>query len=179
MRTTPSRAIFTSSAAVIRHLPGRLATELDAEPWPLTQPRSLYATVKIAIEQEVLNAHHAGLPVVIVNPSVCIGEYDAHQFSGRLILAFAKHRLPGYLDHRFNAIDTADVGIGHVRAATHGRLGERYLLTHQQLTLKEIATLVARAAGVAPPRWRIPYPVAFGAASISECWGWLTRTKSF
>lgn len=177
LRATPSRVVFTSSAATIRHVAGRSATELDAEPWPLAQPRSWYATVKIAIEHEVLNAHRAGLPVVIVNPGVCIGEYDAHRFSGRLILAFATRRLPWYLDYHFNAIDTADVGIGHVRAATHGQLGERYLLTHQQLTLKEFATLVARAAGVASPCRRIPYPVVLAAASVSESWGWLTRTE--
>jgi len=94
-----------------------------------------------------------------------------------LILAFVKHRLPGYLDYHFNAIDTADVGVGHVRAATHERLGERYLLTQQQLTLKEIATLVAHAAGVAPPRWRIPHLVALSASCFSEGWGWLTRTE--
>ena len=64
-----------------------------------------------------------------------------------------------------------------MRAATHGRLGERYLLTHQQLTLKEVATFVARAAGVAPPYWRIPHPVALSASCLSECWGWLTRTE--
>ena len=153
----PQRIVFTSSAATIRKVPGRDSTEQDAESWPLDGPRSLYATVKIAIEHEVLRASAAGLPVVVVNPSICIGEYDAHAFSGRLVLAFAKFRLPFYVDHELNAIYTGDVGVGHVRAAAQGRLGERYLLAERNISLKEFAVLVARAAGVAPPRWRLPY----------------------
>jgi nucleoside-diphosphate-sugar epimerase len=47
----PARIVWTSSASTIRSVPGRLADEGDAEPWPLTQPRTLYATVKIAIER--------------------------------------------------------------------------------------------------------------------------------
>ena len=176
-RARPSRVVFTSSAAVIRRVPGRPATEADAEPWPLTRWRPLYAAVKIAMEQEVLRAHAAGLPAVIVNPSVCVGEYDAHPFSGRLLLAFAKYRLPWYVETSFNAVYTGDVGIGHVRAAERGRLGERYLLTCRNVTLREFAGAVAAAAGVAPPRWRVPYPAALAAAAGSELWARAARTE--
>lgn len=173
----PQRVVFTSSAATIRRVPGRDATEEDAEPWPLENWRPLYATVKIAMEQEVLRASRDSMPAVIVNPSLCLGEYDARPFSGRAILAFAKHRIPFYLEHRFNAVYTGDVGVGHVRAAERGRLGERYLLTCRNLSLKEFADLVAAAAGVPPPRWRLPYGVASGAAWLSEAVAWLTRTE--
>ncbi len=173
----PRRIVFTSSAATIRRLPGRDATEADEEPWPLTEWRPLYATVKIAMEAEVRRAARAGLPVVIVNPSVCLGEYDAHPFSGRAILAFAKHRLPFYLGREFNAVYTGDVGVGHVRAAERGRIGERYLLTHRNLTVKVFAELVAAEAQVPPPRWCVPYRVAWAASLASEAVAWLTRRE--
>ena len=174
---TPSRVVFTSSAATIRRVPGRLANEDDVEPWPLTSWRPLYAAVKIAMEHEALRAAREGLPVVIVNPSLCVGEYDAHPFSGRAILAFAKYRVPCYVDHEFNAVYTGDVGIGHVRAAERGRVGERYLLTARNVTLRAFAELVAREARVPPPRWRVPYRVALAAALASECVGALTRRE--
>ena len=177
LRARPLRVVFTSSAATIRRLPGRLASEQDQEPWPLDGWRPLYATVKIAMEHTVLRAYEAGLPVAIVNPSLCLGEYDAHPFSGRAILVFAKHRLPVYLDHRFNAVYTGDVGVGHVRAAERGRLGERYLLTCRNVTLKEFAALVAQCTGMPPPRWRLPYGVAMTAAIASECMAWVTRSE--
>jgi dihydroflavonol-4-reductase len=173
----PQRVVFTSSAATIRRVAGRLASEADAESWPPESWRPLYATVKVAMEHEVLRAAHEGLPAVVVNPSLCLGEHDARPFSGRALLVFAKHRLPFYLDHEFNAVYTGDVGVGHVRAAQRGLVGERYLLTCRNVTLKEFARLAAEAAGVAPPRWRVPYPVAITAASATEALAWITRTE--
>ncbi|MBI3020408.1 MAG: NAD-dependent epimerase/dehydratase family protein [Candidatus Omnitrophica bacterium] len=173
----PARVVFTSSAATIRRVPGRLADERDAEPWPLASWRPLYATVKIAMERELLRARDAGLPVVVVNPSLCIGEYDARPFSGRALLLYAKHRLPVYVEHTFNVIYTGDVGVGHVRAAARGRLGERYLLTCRNISLKEFATLAAAAAGGPPPRLRLPYRAVWAAALASEGVAWLTRCE--
>ena len=193
-RAVPERVVFTSSSATIRRVAGRAATEMDALPWPLPAPRpasmlrssarqaglegwhSLYTTAKVAMEQEALRAHEAGVPVVIVNPSICIGEYDAHQFSGRLVLAFAKYRLPWYLDRCFNVVYTGDVGVGHLRAAQRGRLGERYLLTGCDVSAKDFAGLVAAALGAQPPRWQLPHGVAVAASVVSECAAWLTRT---
>ena len=172
-RARPQRVVYTSSAATIRPVPDRAANEGDAEPWPITQWRHLYATVKIAMEQEALRAAASGLPVVIVNPSLCIGEYDAHTFSGRAILAFAKYRLPWYTETCFNVVYTGDVGIGHDRAAERGRLGERYLLTGQNLTLKELATLVTEELGLPPPKWRVPYFLAALIACVVETSAWI------
>ena len=173
-RAQPTRVVFTSSAAVIRSVEDRPATENDAEIWPVSG-RQLYATVKIAVEHEVLQAHRDGLPVILVNPSVCVGEYDARPFSGRLVLVFAKSRMPFYLDLLLNTIYTGDVGIGHVRAAQRGRVGERYLLTTQAVSLKTFATLAARAAGVSPPRWCLPQGAALALATASEALARLTH----
>lgn len=173
----PARVVFTSSAATIRQVPGRLASESDVEPWPLRAWRPLYAAVKIAMEHEALRWAQEGVPVVAVNPSLCIGEYDAHRFSGRAVLAFAKYRLPVYLDHYFNAVYTGDVGVGHVRAAQRGRVGERYLLTCRNLSVKEFADLVAQVSGVPPPRWRLPHPIALAIAALSELAAAATRTE--
>lgn len=177
VRAKSSRVVFTSSAATIQHVSGRAATEEDAEPWPLTSPRSLYATVKIAMEQEVLQAAQGGVPAVIVNPSICVGEYDAHAFSGRLILAFARHRLPWYLEHRISTVYTGDVGLGHVRAAQRGRVGARYVLSAHTVSVHAFAEQAAREAGVRPPRWRLPHRVALAAAWGSEAAAWVLRTE--
>ena len=156
-----SRVVFTSSAATIGHRSGRPSTEADAESWPLDGKRSLYATVKIAMEHAVLEAAQRGLPAVIVNPSVCIGEYDAHKFSGRLVLLFARG-FPLMAHHTFDAIYTGDVGAGHVLAAERGQLGQRYLLAAHTVTLDEFATVTANIAGVKPPRIRLPLTLGKG-----------------
>ena len=173
----PARIVYTSSAATTAPVAGRPSTEQDGESWPLTHWRPLYATVKVAMEHEVERSRRDGLPVVIVNPSFCVGEYDAHPFSGRLILLLATGRLPCVLDHAFNVIYTGDVGLGHVLAAERGRVGERYLLSHRDVTLDQFARLVAHEAGVAPPRWRLPYPIALTGATVLEGIAALTRRE--
>jgi dihydroflavonol-4-reductase len=152
--------VFTSSAATIRSTDGAPATEADREPWPLTEWRPLYATVKIAMEREAERYLAEGLPVSFTHPSVCLGEYDAHSFSGTLILLIARRRLPVYLDHRFNAVYTGDVGQATVAAAEQARPGEHYILSHRNVTFGEFAALVAREAGVRPPRWKLPEAAA-------------------
>ena len=172
------RVVYTSSAATIAPAPeGRLAAEAEHEPWPLTHWRPLYATVKIAMEHAVLDYARRGLPVVIVNPSLCVGEYDARPFSGRLLLLFANGRCPVYLEHQFNAVYTGDVGVAHVLAAERGRPGERYLLSDRNVTMGEWAKLVAHVAGARPPRWRIPYPLAIAASTAAELAATVMRTE--
>ncbi len=178
-RSGAERVVFTSSAATIHPAAGRAANESDAEPWPLTGWRHLYSTVKIAMEQEALRAARDGFPVVIVNPTLCIGEYDARTFSGKAVLAFARCRPRWYTDTAFNVVYTGDVGAGQVRAAESGRAGERYLLTGQNVSLKEFGTLVAREIGIAPPRWRAPYLAAYLAACGAEGFARLTGREPF
>lgn len=176
-RAGPERVVFTSSASTIRSRPDRPATEEDPEPWPLARGKDLYGAVKVAMEREALRAASEGLPVVVVNPSLCVGEYDAHAFSGRAVLAYARHRLPWYTDTWLNVVYTGDVGVGHVRAAERGRVGERYLLTGENVTLKEFAAWVCEELGRPPPRWRIPYPWTLLVASAVEFLGWIRRSE--
>lgn len=172
-----SRIVFTSSAAVVRHPPGRDATEEDLEASPPSPGRTVYAQVKIAMDHEARRAADGGLPVVLVNPSVCFGEYDARPFSGLIILAYAKWRMPWYLDHRLNAVYTGDVGIGHVQAAARGRIGQRYLLTGETWHTRDLARLIAEEAGVAAPRWRLPLGAAEAASRVSHLFAAITRTR--
>lgn len=174
----PQRVVFTSSAATIRHLPDRPSTERDVESGPIAASRSLYSTVKIAMEHEALRAAHEGLPVVVVNPSICLGEYDAHRLSGRLILAYAKYRMPWYADYTFNGVYTGDVGVGHVRAAARGRCGERYLLTGHTITLQEFSGMVSRVLGRRPPGWRLPSWMFDLAARGTHRKQWLDGSKA-
>ena len=129
------------------------------------------------MENEAMAAARAGLPIVVVNPSVCLGEYDAHPFSGRLILAFTKYRLPFYMDKIVSTIYTGDVAVGLLRSAEKGKIGERYLLTYRTIALKELAAIACRLAGYQPPRIRLPLVVARAAAEISECIAWASRRE--
>ena len=173
----PARVVFTSSAATIQRVTVRASTERNAELWPLDGPRPLYTMVKVAMEQEVLQAVRGGLPAVIVNPSICVGEYDVHRLSGLLVLAYAKYRVPITIHQMLNAIYTGDVGIGHVRAAQRGRIGERYILSAWNLPLDEFACLVTRAMGRRIAPVRLPHGLAMALAVGFEAVALLTFTQ--
>jgi dihydroflavonol-4-reductase len=61
------------------------------------------------------------------------------------------------------------VARGHWLAAERGRVGERYILGSENLTLREIFAALGE-----PPRWRVPYGVAYGAALVSTGWAAVT-----
>jgi dihydroflavonol-4-reductase len=59
--------------------------------------------------------------------------------------------VPFYFDATFGAIDVRDVATAHLDAVECGRVGERYILSNHNMTLKEGLTLIAQAAGRKPP----------------------------
>jgi dihydroflavonol-4-reductase len=58
--------------------------------------------------------------------------------------------------------------LGHVLAASAGRVGEWYLLGDRNLSVDEHFRMIAEAAGVAPPRYEAPYVAALGVAHWYE-----------
>jgi len=61
-----------------------------------------------------------------------------------------------------------DVALGMVLAMENGKQGRRYLLGHENLTIREIFEHLARLTGQPEPTRRVPYIVALMAACISE-----------
>jgi dihydroflavonol-4-reductase len=162
------KIVYTSSVATIG-LPhnGQPGTEeLFLQPHELI---SDYKRSKHLAEQQVLSLARRGLPVVIVNPSFPVGPWDSKPTpSGQLIVNFLRGKIPAYVDTGLNVGDVEDVALGHVLAAEKGRIGERYILGHENLTLPAMFRLLERVSGVKAPRLRVPYPVAYMSACVSE-----------
>ena len=74
------------------------------------------------------------------------------------------------LDTGLNLVHVRDVARGHILAAQKGRSGEKYILGHENLPLREIFALLERLTAIPAPRVRIPYAVAWTTAAISEGW---------
>jgi dihydroflavonol-4-reductase len=55
-----------------------------------------------------------------------------------------------------------------VRAMRVGKPGRRYLLGHENLSIREVFGLLADLTDLPRPRWRVPYAVALTAAYVSE-----------
>jgi dihydroflavonol-4-reductase len=59
---------------------------------------------------------------------------------------------------------------GHLLAAEKGKIGERYILGHQNLTMIEFLKLLGKLTGRKAPRFRIPYPIAYAVGAISTAY---------
>jgi dihydroflavonol-4-reductase len=128
-----------------------------------------YSISKYLAEIEAFKFGARGLPIVIVNPTLVIGTHDIRPTSsGQLIIEVASGKLPAYVDGWVNIVDVEDVARGHILAASKGRVGERYLLGNTNLTVGEYFRMIAEAAGVAPPRFKAPYPAALAVAHLYE-----------
>jgi dihydroflavonol-4-reductase len=161
------RVVYTSTVGALgipREGPGREDT-----PSSLGAMIGHYKRSKFMAEQEALEAARRGIPVVIVNPSTPIGALDFKPTpTGRIIADFLAGRMPAYVDTGLNIVDAEDVARGHLLAAERGRIGEKYILGGENLTLKEFLDRLAAISGMPAPRVRIPYAVAFGFALGAE-----------
>jgi len=75
--------------------------------------------------------------------------------------------MPAYVDTGLNLIDVRDVAAGHLAAAAKGKPGERYILGHRDMTLKEILDALASLTGLPAPTVRLPHWIPLAAAAVS------------
>ena len=116
-----------------------------------------YIHSKAKAQQLVLKAHKArGLPSVVINPTFMIGPYDSKPSSGAMLLALAKKKLPAYSQGGKNWVYVKDVAVGICQALTLGKIGECYILGHENLTYQDALSRMAKAIRVPEPRYKIP-----------------------
>ena len=169
-----SRIVYTSTVGCVG-LPkaenGRLVPTDETAPVSEAQMRNHYKRSKWQAEGVAVELARKGLPVVIVNPSAPIGPRDVKPTpTGQVIVDFLNRAMPAYLDTGLNWVHVRDVAVGHILAAEHGRLGERYILGHRDgnWTMRETLAVLEGITGIRAPRTRIPYWVALTAAYVNE-----------
>lgn len=131
-----------------------------------------YAITKRRAE-DVVHAARDRIDAVIVNPTYMFGPRDARPSSGKLIVDVARRRVPGWTPGYNNFVDVRDVARGMIAAWRRGRRGERYILAGHDMTYGDVMREIARVAGVAPPRLRVPRPVAWAVGK----WGDLVERR--
>jgi dihydroflavonol-4-reductase len=106
-----------------------------------------------------------GLPLVCVNPAICLGAGDHLLSSTRLVRSFLLGRVPVYTDGAVGIVDVRDAAAGHLLADMRGEVGERYLLSGRNFTFERLFADLGRLSGVPTPV-RIPPRAAEAAAAV-------------
>jgi dihydroflavonol-4-reductase len=173
------RVVYTSSVAVL----GLVAEGSADETTPSTLEDMIgpYKRSKFLAEVAVRAlVRERGLPAVIVNPSTPIGPGDVKPTpTGRIIVEAASGRMPAYVDTGLNLVHVDDVAAGHLLAEAKGRIGERYILGGEDLSLAEILHRIAALTGRKPPKLALPIPAIWPIALVAEAFGRLTGREPF
>ena len=109
--------------------------------------------------------------MVLVHPSAPVGEGDTRPTpTGQIIVDYLKGRMPAYLETGLNLVHVRDVAQGHLLAEAKGRVGEKYILGNQNLSLSEIFQMLAGITNIPAPKMRLPYWPILALSYLDEFW---------
>jgi dihydroflavonol-4-reductase len=170
------RVVHTSSVATLR-LKDAAGPVDETAPMNADEAIGPYKRSKVMAERlvEQMVADQA-LPAVIVNPSTPIGPRDIRPTpTGRIIVEAASGRVPAFIQTGLNLAHVDDIAEGHILALEKGRIGERYVLGGQDVSLQGLLTVIAGLVGRRAPRLELPrgplYPLARAAEAVARLTG--------
>ena len=161
------RAVYTSTVGCIGVPSGGVGDE--TYPVTIDEMAGDYKRSKFLAEQVALKiSRPAVFPVVIVNPTAPMGDHDFKPTpTGQIIKDFLNGSMPVFIDTGLNVVNVRDVAEGHVLACERGKVGERYILGAQDMTLKEILQQLASITGRQAPTIQLPYFFAYAAGVVT------------
>lgn len=136
--------------------------------WQKSKGQSAYARSKFLGENEVWRGYEQGLRVIVVNPSVILGPGRWNSGSGQLFSMVSKG-MPFYTDGVTGYVDARDVAKAMVFLTLDTEVnGKRFILNSENLSFKDLFSLIAAVSHKRKPFIRIPetlihiiYPLIF------------------
>lgn len=159
------RVVFVSSTAAIdASLEPRVFDERT--PFTIDDSALCYANAKHRAERVVREACDRGADVVTVNPAEVYGPNDVALGTASNLIDFATASPVLVCRGGTGIVHVDDVSAGIRRALDAGRTGERYILSGENLTIRQLAELVLELLPRRAPIVEIPNGVARNAARM-------------
>src|SRR5260221_4619868 len=162
-RAGVSQFIYTSTVATI-------AVDRSEQPSEFTDAKleemvGHYKRSKWQAERLVLDSAKQGFPAIVAMPTTPVGPWDWKPTpTGKIILDFLNGKMPGYVKTGLNFVGVEECAAGHLLISEKGKIGERYLLGGENLTLKGMLDILAKITGLRAPMLKIPHGLALGVA---------------
>lgn len=122
----------------------------ETQKWEDSPLNAHYAITKYQAENEVWRGEAEGLKMVVVNPSIIIGEGDWHKSSTKLFkYVYDKNKF--YTEGCINYVDLLDVAEAIYRLIDSDISGERYILNAGTTTYKDFFEKIAKGFHISPP----------------------------
>ncbi len=137
-----------------------------------------YAKSKAEATRQVLKSAAEGLDVVVVHPTGVIGPYEYRLSNmGQLFVDFMRGRLHAIIEGSYDFVDVRDVARGIVLAGRFGRKGENYILSGEQITIRNMMQALEEETGIKAPKTVIPGWLARSTGIFAEVYYSLMRQK--
>lgn len=172
------KIVYTSSVAVLG---------LNSDGTPANEDTSVaiedmighYKRSKYLAEKEVLKlVDENRLPAIIVNPSTPIGPRDIKPTpTGNIIVDTLNDRMPAYVDTGLNIAHVDDVAKGHLLAFEKGKIGERYILGGENLSLQVILGIICELTDKQAPKIKLPHNLIIPIAWCMERWADISKKE--
>ncbi|XMB71728.1 NAD-dependent epimerase/dehydratase family protein [Mycoplasmatota bacterium WC30] len=171
------KLLYTSSVHAFEELP---KGEAMFEP-TMFDPKLVkghYAKSKALATHAVFTQDSNDLETVIVCPSGVIGPYD-YQLSnaGQLFVDYLMGRLSAYINGSYNFVDVRDVVNGIINAADKGMDKGIYLLSGNNITVKELLDMIAMITGRKKVKARLWYWFILIMSYFAELYYKMRRQK--
>lgn len=110
---------------------------------------TVYAASKRKADTAVLNAFHEGLNTIIINPGMIIGSGNWKNSSGEFLRTF----INGFYTFSggTGCADVRDVAAIAIRLMDENRFGERYLISSENKTYRELSTIITKKLNKTKP----------------------------
>jgi dihydroflavonol-4-reductase len=154
--------LVSSTAAVDASDDGRIATEDTA--FTVRDPGLHYAHAKHRAELLAREAAARGQPVIVVNPAEVYGPGDTALVTAGNLIDFATGTPVLVCDGGTSIVHVDDVAAGIIAALERGRVGERYILGGENLSVRQLAELVLELSGRRTAIVTVPNGLARGIA---------------
>jgi dihydroflavonol-4-reductase len=150
------RFLYTSTVNTLG-VPREWTEGDEHTPFDWAPHRLGYMDSKRAAEDLVLEAAARGeLDALAVLPGTMFGPGDLNLNAGTYLIQGARGRLRAAPPGGTSVVHVDDVARGQLAALRLGRSGQTYVLGGENLSYRQLFTLIAEELGVAPPRLTLP-----------------------
>lgn len=118
--------------------------------WTEETSNSNYGKSKYLSELEVWRGMGEGLDVVIVNPTIILGDGDWQTGSSQIFKS-VYNEFPWYSDGMNGFVDVRDVAKAMIQLMGKNITGQRFIISAENKTYKDLFTLIANAFGRKAP----------------------------
>jgi dihydroflavonol-4-reductase len=146
-RARVARLVYVSSVAAIGISAKAEAPADESFQFNLDHLRLSYNVTKHRAEQLVLAANGPQLETVVANPGVIFGRAQKGYQGAAIIERVLRRSLVICTHGGLSVVHVDDVVQGIQEIAEKGRSGQRYILSGQNLSFKQIADIVCQTAG--------------------------------